>query len=88
MPDHLLTFELNEGNDQLLIHGDEHGLRFLIESLESLLAHTKDGQFNHEHLKTSAWGGDELSEESQGGKVLNHVEIYCWKVNSNAVPAA
>jgi Immunity protein 32 len=88
MPDHVLTFELNEGNDQLLIHGDEQGLRFLIESLESLLAHTKEGQFNHEHLKMPTWGGDELSEESQAATVLHHVEIYCWKVKGDTTLAA
>ena len=88
MPDHLLTFELSEGKDQLLIHGDEQGLRFLIANLERLLAHTKDGRFNHEHLKTTSWGGDELSEEAQGGTILNHVEIYCWKGKGNLAPAA
>ena len=84
MPDHLLTFELSEDQDQLLIHGDERGLRFLIKSLERLLVHTKHEQFDHEHLKTPAWGGDELSSESQGGAVLNHVEIHCWKEHDQA----
>ncbi len=81
MPEHLLSFELTEAKDQLIIHGDEAGLRFLIETLKQLVAHTKDGHFDHAHLKTLEWGGDELSSASQGGTVLNHVKVYCWKGN-------
>jgi hypothetical protein len=88
MPDYMLTFELNEDKDEILIHGDEKGLRSLIENLERLLASTEDGHFNHEHLKTPEWGGDELSSESQSGTVLNHVKIHCWKGSGESVGAA
>lgn len=79
MPDYLLSVELSEDRDQLVIHGDEKGLRYLIEQLERLIVDTKEAHFNHVHLMTPEWGGNELSPETQGGTVLNHVEVYCWK---------
>jgi hypothetical protein len=79
---------LNEDKDQILIHGDEKGLQSLIENLERLLTRTEEGHFNHEHLKTPEWGGDELSAESQGGIVLNHVKIICWKGSDESLGAA
>jgi len=80
MQSHLLSFELNDNKDQLLIHGDEAGLRLLISTLDKLINHhTQDGHFDHDHLMTSAWGGWELSPENKGGTVINHVKVYCWK---------
>jgi hypothetical protein len=79
MSDYLLSFELNEDKDQLQIHADENGLRLFIKQLGNLLTQTKDGHFNHDHLMTPEWGGVELSSESQGGIILNHVKVYCWK---------
>jgi tRNA A58 N-methylase Trm61 len=79
MPNHLLSFELSEDKDQLFVHADENGLRFLVDELNNLLAHTREGHFDHEHLMTPEWGGDELSSERQGGIILNHVKVYCWK---------
>ena len=32
---------------------------------------------------TPGWGGQELSDKSKDGKVLNHVKIYCWKGNKS-----
>jgi hypothetical protein len=79
MPDYLLNFELGEKYNELFIHGDEKGLLFLIGALEKLITHTKEGHFDHDHLMTEEWGGYELSSESQGNEVINHVKIYCWK---------
>jgi hypothetical protein len=85
MPDYLLNFELSDEKDQLFIHGDERGLQFLIGELNNLLSQTKEGHFNHEHLMAEEWGGNELSSNSQGGNVLNHVKIYCWKGNKSQI---
>jgi len=79
MQNHLLSFELSDNKDQLLIHGDEAGLRLLISTLDKLVNHTQDGHFDHDHLMTPAWGGWELSPENKGGTVINHVKVYCWK---------
>ena len=79
MADFLLTFELEKEAEALCIHGDEVGLRNLQQAISQLLDTTDPGHFNHEHLKTPAWGGVELSEESQGGQPIQHVKLYCWK---------
>jgi hypothetical protein len=59
MADFLLTFELEKDADALCIHGDEVGLRKLQQAISQLLLTTDPGHFNHEHLKTPAWGGVE-----------------------------
>lgn len=79
MPDYLLSFELNDEKDQLKIHGDKEGLEFLINTLNKLVEHTKESYFDHDHLWTEEWAGNELSSESQGGEIINHVKIYCYK---------
>jgi hypothetical protein len=79
MPDYLLNFELSDQKDELFIHADEEGLKFLVSQLNKLLSQTKEGNFDHAHLMTEEWGGYELSSESKGGETINHVKIYCWK---------
>ena len=76
---YLLSFELQKDHQQLLIHGDPQGLERLAQMVSRLLATTQAGHFNHNHLMTPAWAGDELSERDKGGTVINSVKIYCWK---------
>jgi hypothetical protein len=79
--DYLLTFELSKEKNELFIHMDENGIDFLIDELTRLAERVKRGETDHTHLMTEEWGGGELSSESQGDEVLNHVKIYCWKTN-------
>lgn len=79
MSEFLLSFEVDEKGSCLEIHGDPLGLEHLTSVIKKLVAHTKEGNFDHDHLMTPAWGGDELSEANKGGKVFEHVKIYCWK---------
>lgn len=74
----LLTFERGGHSDELKIHTDLNGLENLIDELNKLLKSAEKGVNDHTHLMTEEWGGYELSFESQGGEVLNHVKIYCW----------
>jgi hypothetical protein len=76
---HLLTFEITSDGEELMIHGDVEGLRFLREEVDRLINNTNEGSFDHAHLMTEAWAGTELSSESQGDRLINHVKIYCWK---------
>ena len=71
----LLTFEMNESDECLEIHGDVDGLSALIACIQKTIA-DKD----HQHLMTEAWGGSELSSEQQGAnnKLVNHVRISEW----------
>lgn len=78
MRERLLTFEYEM--DHVEIHGNEAGLRYLIERLQQLLDGTKAGQFDHLHLMTPEWGGSELSSDAQGeGSLIDHVTVHCWK---------
>ena len=79
--DFLLTFELSGNKVELYVHTNLNGLRNLIEELEKLLKSAEKDENDHIHLMTEEWGGYELSSESQGDEVLNHVKIYCWKTN-------
>lgn len=78
---YLLTFELSEKKNELCIHTDETGMEFLIGELTRLSERVKNDKTDHIHLMTKEWGGGELSSESQGEEILNHVKIYCWKTN-------
>jgi hypothetical protein len=79
MPDFLLSFEVDDTGSCLEIHGDPKGLERLGSLITKLIVNTKDGYFDHDHWMTPAWGGDELSQANKGGKVFEHVKIYCWK---------
>lgn len=79
MPEFLLSFEVDEKNRCLEIHGDRAGLEHFASLIAKLIAHTKDGHFDHDHLMTPAWGGDDLSEANKGGSRFDHVKIYRWK---------
>lgn len=75
MSDRLLTFELLADGDQLEIHGDIAGLQDLSHIIQRAIdAH------QHEHLMTPSWGGNELTEETQGkgSKLINKVTIHIW----------
>lgn len=65
MSQHLLTFELSPDGDELFLHGDEAGLRYLSAQLLRLAEHAACGEFEHTHLMTDAWGGDGLSDAPQ-----------------------
>jgi hypothetical protein len=78
MREHLLTFELDKNNEQIFVHGDPSGLRFLATVLTGLAERAESGQVNHDHLMTEEWGGTELSPIPQGAgtKMIHHVKIY------------
>ena len=75
----MLTFERGNDDEVVFIHGDELGLTLLRDTIDRLIERTQPGHFDHEHLKTPDWGGDELSNEAQGGRIVHHVKLYCWK---------
>lgn len=72
----ILSFELTKDADQIEIHGNEEGLRELIEALSRVL-----NASDHDHLMTPAWGGSELTEEKQGetNRLINMVTIHLWR---------
>lgn len=77
-PYRTLTFEWNEKQDMLEIHGNSKGLEELAKVLNKL-ANTPG--IDHDHLMTQTWGGEELSEDqmSPDTKLINHVKIYKWE---------
>jgi hypothetical protein len=75
MTNRILTFELSADGYQLDIHGDAAGLQDLLQKLQGVIR-----SHNHEHLMTPSWGGDELTEETQGkdARLINKVTIHIW----------
>ncbi len=74
----ILTIELTNDGDQLEIHGNEEGLRELMEIIAKLLK-TPEKQ-DHNHLMTPSWAGYELTEEKQGetNTLINMATVYFW----------
>lgn len=75
MNEKLLTFEVNEDCDQIEIHGNKQGFLELVEVISKVVSGSQ-----HEHLMTPAWGGTELSEQTQGetSRLINKVTIHFW----------
>ncbi|WHZ28646.1 MAG: hypothetical protein OJF51_003444 [Nitrospira sp.] len=80
MPDYLLTFELAEDGDELLVHADAAGLRYLASVLTRLAQHAEAGQKEHIHLMTEDWAGHELSSVAQDREatLLHSITIHGW----------
>ena len=76
MSEKLLTFEL-ASKDEIEIHLDQEGIQELIQILTKL---QKSNKPNHNHLMTSAWGGNELTSEKQAAanELINKVTIRLW----------
>ena len=77
---HVLNFATNAEGDQLFIHADSAGLDTLIRSLTQLRLKLDQGDCDHDHLMTDAWGGVGLTERSlkEGERTVHHVKIYAW----------
>ena len=73
----LLTVEIRDARN---IHEAEAVICFDDEGLESLIARLTRlrGKKGHDHLMTSAWAGDELTENKQSGdeyELINHLRL-------------
>ena len=86
MSDHLLTIELDPEGDQVFIHGDAAGLRYLGEAFLRLADKARNGEQPHDHFMTEEWGGYELSSEAQAEDwtLINHLKVYGWPVTESA----
>lgn len=73
----MLTFEL-DNNDEIEIHANKEGLRYLIDQLNNMYLSNKN---DHYHLMTPSWAGNELTEEKQNeaSTLINHVRIVFWE---------
>ena len=86
MSDHILTFELAKDGDELFVHADAAGLRYLASALSRLAQHAETGRREHTHLMTEDWSGHELSSVTQDAdcSLLHKVTIYGWPADSGA----
>ena len=82
MLDYLLTFELAKDGDELFIHADAVGLRFLASELSRLAQEAEAGRKEHTHMLSEEWAGSELSAEPQDleCRFLNQVTIHAWPI--------
>jgi hypothetical protein len=83
MSAHKLTFELASSGDELRIHADVAGLRFLAKRLTRLAEIAAAGRTDHEHLMTEEWGGQGLTSEARDStaELLNKVTIHAWPLS-------
>ncbi len=72
-----LTFEFNEKNELLEIHGNAEGLIFLRDKITNLIEMEKN---EHIHLMIPSWGGEELSENKKCNEnvLVPHVKVFKW----------
>jgi len=77
---YLLTFELAKDGDELFIHVDAEGLRYLADELTRLARDAEAGRKDHRHLMSDEWAGCELSSVPQDPecRFLNKVTIHGW----------
>jgi hypothetical protein len=82
VPDHMLTVEIDTKAQQVFVHGNPKGLRYLAMRLEAIASTAEAEGHSHDHLMTDAWGGKELSGEQQGAPesatLINHLIVYGW----------
>jgi len=80
MASHKLTFELSSAGDELRVHADVAGLRFLAKRLTRLAEIAAAGRTDHEHLMTEEWGGQGLSSQARDdtAELLSKVTIHAW----------
>jgi hypothetical protein len=86
MTDHLLTFELSKGRDELFIHGNAGGLRYLARVALRLAEQAEGGKSEHDHMMTEEWAGHELSSVRQDptASLINQVTIRGWPTRGGA----
>lgn len=71
----ILTVELNEDLQAVEITFDREGLAQLLQRLNHL---SQRDAPDHDHLRTPAWAGTELSEELQGApgnRLFHHLRL-------------
>jgi hypothetical protein len=77
VPSAEVSFEWDQRNQRLEIHGNREGLRLFADCLKAL----SGGDANqHIHFMTTEWGGTGLSTKKQNETALliNHVKVFLW----------
>ena len=83
-PTGLLSVVTEKGGDIVHIHGDEVGLERLARIIEAVREELRRGECGHDHLRTAAWAGSELTESmlaqerEAGATQVHHVKVYGW----------
>ena len=88
----LLTFQINDNQDSIEILFDKEGLDFLKNLIDKNWYEPickADGlyDFDHEHLLSKDWGGDELTPEftSEDSKKIESVKIVYLGKNGKKI---
>jgi len=84
MPDYLLTFELSKDRDELFIHGNAAGLRYLARVASRLAEHADGGRREHDHLMTEEWSCATDDNSCPAASLLNQVTIRGWPTRGGA----
>ena len=77
----MLSVDFDPAADMVTIAGDPTALRDLSERLLRLASSAEVGSLDHDHLRSNAWAGHELSDlpnprTGASAHVVYHVKIY------------
>jgi len=80
----MLSVVADPNGDVVYVHADLDGLEVLERSISALRRHVAQGDCQHDHFFTVAWGGSELTEtmlnqeRTDGCKQVHHLKLYGW----------
>ena len=80
----MLSVVTEQDGDVVYVHADLEGLEMLERSISALRQRVAQGECEHDHFFTEAWGGSELTqtmlqqERTDGCKQVHHLKLYGW----------
>lgn len=80
----MLSVVADPNGDVVYVHADLDGLEVLERSISALRRHVAQGDCQHDHFFTVAWGGSDLTEtmlnqeRTDGCKQVHHLKLYGW----------
>jgi hypothetical protein len=84
----ILTFEIDNSGEEIVIHGTPEKLRWLAEKINKIASYAENNKDTHDHLMAPSWGGDELTEIPQAtdgsSTPAKKVTIYSWPNEKNS----
>lgn len=80
----MLSVVVEPDGDVVYVHADLEGLEALERSISALRRHVAQGECEHEHFFSAAWGGSELTEtmleheRTDGCTQAHHFKLCGW----------
>ena len=86
---YLLAVESSQDGSEITLHGSAEGLRALARWLVALAHVAEQGERDHAHLLSEAWGAGELAGRApmpgtSGERPVHQLTIYAWPDGAQA----